>query len=79
MRFLTAIRDPGWAIPYLLVFGLGTIAGMMPITMISGAPFAYEGKRFAPFNRGLELASGLVSILASARWSFKLPLQELHH
>jgi high-affinity nickel permease len=59
---LTAIRDPRWAIAYLLVFGLGTIAGMMLITLIIGVPFAYTGKRFAPFNRSLRLASGLVSI-----------------
>jgi len=59
---LTAIRDPRWAIVYLLVFGLGTIAGMMLITMIIGAPFAYTSRRFAPFNRGLRLASGFVSI-----------------
>jgi len=59
---LAAIRDPRWAIVYLLLFGLGTIAGMMMITMIIGAPFAYTGKRFAPLNRGLGLASGLVSI-----------------
>jgi ABC-type nickel/cobalt efflux system permease component RcnA len=59
---LTTIRDPRWAIVYLLVFGLGTIAGMMLITMIIGAPFAYTGKRFAPFNRGLGVASGLISV-----------------
>jgi hypothetical protein len=59
---LTAIRDPRWAIVYLLVFGLGTIAGMMLITMIIGVPFAYTGKRFAPLNRGLGFASGLISI-----------------
>jgi len=59
---LTTIRDPGWALVYLLVFGVGTIAGMMLITMIIGAPFAYTGKRFAPFNRGLGFASGLISI-----------------
>jgi ABC-type nickel/cobalt efflux system permease component RcnA len=59
---LTAIRDPRWAIGYLLVFGLGTIAGMVLITMIIGAPFAYTGKRFAPLNRGLGFASGLISM-----------------
>ena len=59
---LTAIRDPRWAIVNLLVFGLGTIAGMMLITMIIGVPFAYTGKRFTPLNRGLRFASGLVSI-----------------
>jgi high-affinity nickel-transport protein len=59
---LSAIRDPRWAIAYLLVFGVGTIAGMMLITMVIGAPFAYTGRRYASLNRGLGLASGLVSI-----------------
>jgi len=59
---LTTIRDPRWAIAYLLVFGVGTIAGMMLITMVIGAPFAYTGKQFAPFNRGLGVVSGLVSV-----------------
>jgi high-affinity nickel-transport protein len=60
---LTTIHNPRWAIAYLLVFGLGTIAGMMVITMILGAPFAYTGKRFANFNRGLGLASGVISVV----------------
>ena len=30
---LATIRDPRWAVAYLLVFGVGTIAGMMVITM----------------------------------------------
>jgi high-affinity nickel-transport protein len=59
---LTTIRDPRWAIAYLLVFGVGTIAGMMLITMILGAPFAYTGRRFAHLNRGLGLASGVISV-----------------
>jgi ABC-type nickel/cobalt efflux system permease component RcnA len=59
---LAEIRDPRWAIAYLLVFGIGTIAGMMLITMMIGAPFAYTRGRFAPFNRGLGIASGLLSL-----------------
>jgi ABC-type nickel/cobalt efflux system permease component RcnA len=59
---LTSIRDAGWAVGYLLVFGVGTIAGMMLITMIIGAPFAYTGKRFTSFNQALGVASGLVSV-----------------
>jgi ABC-type nickel/cobalt efflux system permease component RcnA len=59
---LTTIRSPRWAIAYLLVFGLGTIAGMMLITMILGAPFAYTGKKFASLNRGLGVASGVISV-----------------
>jgi ABC-type nickel/cobalt efflux system permease component RcnA len=59
---LTTIHDPRWAIAYLLVFGLGTIAGMMVITMLIGVPFAYTGRRFARFNHGLGVASGLISV-----------------
>jgi high-affinity nickel permease len=59
---LAEIRDPRWAIAYLLVFGVGTIAGMMLITMAIGAPFAYTSRRFAPFHRGLGVASGLLSL-----------------
>ena len=59
---LATIHDPRWAVAYLLVFGVGTIAGMMVITVIIGAPFAYTTKRFGSFNRFLGVASGLISV-----------------
>ena len=69
---LTTIREPRWAIAYLLVFGLGTIAGMMVITMMMGVPFAYTGKRFANFNRGLGVASGVISVLFGLFITFQI-------
>ncbi len=59
---LTSIRNPLWAVAYLLVFGIGTIAGMMLITAAIAMPFAYTGKRFALLNRSLGVASGLISL-----------------
>jgi high-affinity nickel permease len=59
---LTTIRNPKWAIAYLLVFGVGTIAGMMLITGAMVLPFAYAGQRFSRLNRGLRIASGLISV-----------------
>ena len=59
---LTTIRVPSWAVLYLLVFGLGTVAGMMLITAAIALPFTYSEKRFARLNRGLGLVSGLVSL-----------------
>jgi ABC-type nickel/cobalt efflux system permease component RcnA len=59
---LATIRDPKWAIVYLLIFGVGTIAGMMLITMMIAAPIAYAGNRYANLNRGFAIASGLVSV-----------------
>jgi ABC-type nickel/cobalt efflux system permease component RcnA len=59
---LTTIRDARWAIAYLLVFGVGTIAGMMLITAAIALPFKYSQVRFVRLNRGLAIASGLLSI-----------------
>jgi high-affinity nickel-transport protein len=59
---LTTIRDVHWAIAYLLVFGVGTIAGMMLITMSIASAFTFVGKGRQKFSRRLALASGLLSL-----------------
>ena len=59
---LATIPSPAWAIAYLLVFGLGTVAGMMLITALIALPTAYAAGRQAAWQRGLRLASGLVSL-----------------
>lgn len=71
---LAEIRDPRWATAYLLVFGIGTIAGMMLITMAIGAPFAYTRKRFAPFNHGLGIASGVLSLAFGLFITFQIAI-----
>ena len=62
LLLMSTIRNPWWAVSYLLVFGLGTIAGMMTITAIIALPFAYSTKKFAWLNRGLMIASGVISV-----------------
>lgn len=58
---LAAIRDPRWAVAYLLVFGIGTIAGMMVITMSIASTFRLaRGKQV--FLRRLAMASGVLSL-----------------
>lgn len=59
---LTTIRVPSWAVFYLLVFGVGTVAGMMLITAVIAVPFKFSKSRFVRLNRGMGLASGLVSL-----------------
>jgi ABC-type nickel/cobalt efflux system permease component RcnA len=62
LLILATIRNSSWAIAYLLVFGLGTIAGMMIITMSIASTFRLVGHRFNRFSQRLGLASGLVSL-----------------
>jgi len=59
---LSTIRDPRWAILYLLVFGVGTVAGMMLITAVIALPFSFAGYRFAWLNRCLVTGSGMLSL-----------------
>jgi high-affinity nickel-transport protein len=59
---LTTIRQPRWAVAYLLVFGIGTIAGMMLITAAIAVPFTYANNRFANLDRTLRVATGLLSL-----------------
>ncbi len=56
------IQKPLWAMGYLLIFGCGTIAGMMLITAAIALPFAYTAGRSTRFNRKLAFASSLLSI-----------------
>ena len=56
------IPNPVWAVTYLAVFGVGTIAGMMLITASIAAPSLLAVNRFAGLNRTLRIASGVASI-----------------
>lgn len=72
LLILASIRNPNWAIAYLLVFGVGTIAGMMLITMSIASALHYVGNRFARLSRGLRVASGVVSVAFGAFMAYEI-------
>jgi hypothetical protein len=59
---LATIPDPRWAAAYLLLFGGGTIVGMMAITAAVATPVSWSVSRFTHLNRSLRLASGTLSV-----------------
>ena len=59
---LSTIRQPIAAVAYLLVFGVGTIAGMMLLTALIAVPFTFSQARFARLNHSLAMASGAISL-----------------
>ncbi|HYS85146.1 MAG TPA: hypothetical protein VEN78_09105, partial [Bradyrhizobium sp.] len=63
LMVLSIIREPVAALGYLLLFGFGTIVGMMLITLILSAPFAFTAVNLPKFNWRLRVASGLVSFV----------------
>lgn len=62
LLILPTIRSPHLALAYLLVFGMGTVIGMVLITTLLGVPIVMTSNRFARANRYIVIASGLVSV-----------------
>jgi high-affinity nickel-transport protein len=59
---LAMIRDPVWAVSYLALFGVGTIAGMMLITGALALPLARVAVGLPRLHRSIGLASGAASL-----------------
>lgn len=58
---LPIIHNPIWALAYLIIFGVGTIVGMMLITAAIAVPVSYS-TRFQFLHRHLGTAAGLLSL-----------------
>jgi high-affinity nickel-transport protein len=69
---LTAIGNTVWSILYLLLFGVGTIAGMMLITAGIAWPLAYAGARFTRLPHRLRVASGVISLLFGLALAYQI-------
>jgi high-affinity nickel-transport protein len=60
---LATIRAPWAAAAYLLMFGLGTIVGMMIVTALLAVPALYAGERVQRMRIGVRVAAGALSIV----------------
>ncbi len=62
LLILSTIQNPQIAILYLLIFGIGTIIGMMLITTLLGMPIIFATNKFAQAHKFVTTASGLLSL-----------------
>jgi high-affinity nickel-transport protein len=60
---LATIRETAWALTYLAIFGIGTIAGMVLVTALLAAPAMYASSRVIRLQRGIRFAAGALSLL----------------
>ena len=56
------ISSPVLAMTYILVFGVGSIGGMMVMSLLIGLPFHFTASRFDILNKGIRLCSGVFSM-----------------
>ena len=59
---LATVGTPEWAVLALGMFGLGTVAGMMLVTVLLAVPALYAMSRFAGAERSIVIASGVASV-----------------
>ena len=50
------------ALLYILIFGIGSIGGMMAMSFLIGLPFHFTAGRFNVLNRGIRLIAGIFSL-----------------
>lgn len=60
---LTTIAETAWALAYLLVFGLGTVLGMLGVTVLVAVPAMLATNRLARLHGGIRVAAGALSIV----------------
>ena len=60
---LTTIPTALAGLVYILIFGLGSVGGMLLLSSIIGLPFILTARRFTLLNRWIRLAAGAASIL----------------
>lgn len=58
---LSTIQSPLEGVVYILIFGIGSILGMMVISALVGLPFAWSARRFASLNHSIRFAAGALS------------------
>lgn len=73
---LGTISSAWEGLAYILIFGLGSIAGMMVVSMLIGLPFALSARRFASLNTGIRLAAGGLSIALGFMVMFEIGFSE---
>ncbi len=70
---IPSIASPTVALFYILVFGVGSIAGMMLMSLLIGLPFHFTANKFNFLNKGIRLCAALFSLT----WGIKLIYEKL--
>jgi sulfite exporter TauE/SafE len=56
------IASPWVALIYILIFGIGSIGGMMAMSFFIGLPIHFTANRFDFLNKGIRLCAGIFSL-----------------
>lgn len=66
LLILPTIPSPAVALLYILIFGIGSIGGMMAMSFLIGLPFHLTAGRFSVLNGAIRLLAGIFSLTLGA-------------
>jgi sulfite exporter TauE/SafE len=69
---LSTIHSPAEGLAYIVIFGVGSIAGMLAISVLLAMPLQWISNRTAGGYRRVQIAAGLFSCLFGAYLAFDL-------
>lgn len=72
LAVLTQIPSVVLGLVYIDLFGLGSVGGMLLMSMMLSLPFALTARRLMAINSGIRLAAGLLSIAFGAMLAWGL-------
>jgi hypothetical protein len=58
----TALRSPLDGVFYVLIFGMGSVAGMAALSLVIAVPIGWSAKSLTWASRGLQSGVGLASL-----------------
>jgi ABC-type nickel/cobalt efflux system permease component RcnA len=59
---LSTIESPAGGLLYIVIFGLGSVGGMLLLSGIISLPFVLTAQRFGSINRWIRVAAGIASV-----------------
>jgi len=62
LLLIPTIPSPTLALVYILIFGFGSVIGMMAMSFLIGLPIHFTTSRFGMINTGIRLAAGVFSL-----------------
>jgi len=62
LLIVPTISSPILGFLYILIFGIGSIGGMMVMSLLVGLPFHFTANRFDVLNKGICLCAGVFSL-----------------
>jgi high-affinity nickel-transport protein len=74
LLLLPLIPSAAWAAVYLMIFGLGTMVGMMAVTLLISIPYLYANG-LQTFHRYLGIATAAASILFGLHMMYELGIE----